>query len=80
MALSKKIENIVIGLDPKFNQLKILRNNGKNHKNLSIEHLAYEPDFYKGNLFELLDNLISSPHTQLMRLWFCQIILSLHKQ
>lgn len=59
MALSKKIENIVIGLDPKFNQLKILRNNGKNHKNLSIEHLAYEPDFYKDNLFELLDNLIS---------------------
>lgn len=60
MALNKKIHNIVIGIDTKNNQLKILRNMGKDHKKLSIEHLSYEPDLYKTNqIFELLDRLLS---------------------
>ena len=59
MSLNKKIQNIVIGLDTKLNQLKILRNFGSSHKKLTVEHLAYEPDLHQNNLFDLLDSLLA---------------------
>ncbi|MBR3790895.1 MAG: hypothetical protein IKK20_03750 [Clostridia bacterium] len=59
MALSKKIQNLVVGIDTKNFLVKILKNNGTDFKNAAIDEIACEKDLVENkHIFEILDNVL----------------------
>ena len=60
MALNKKIENIVIQVDPKNNLVQILRTFGDSQKDVVIEKLACDKELFENKrIFEALDSVLS---------------------
>lgn len=59
MALSKKIENLVVGLDTKNFLIKIFKNTGTDFKKAAIDEIACEEDLVKNKrIREILDNVL----------------------
>lgn len=59
MALNKKIQNLVVGLDTKNYLVKILKNNGTDFKKATIDELTCEPDLVENKrIFEILDKIL----------------------
>lgn len=60
MALNKKIENLVLQIDPKNNLIQILRSFGDSQKDVVIEKLSCEKELFENKrIFEALDSVLS---------------------
>ena len=61
MALNKKIENLVLHIDPQNQLVKVLRNFGDSQKDVVIEHLSCDKEVFENKrIFEALDNVLSA--------------------
>ena len=61
MALSKKIENLVLQVDPKNKLVKVLRNFGDSQKDVVIEELSCDKELFENKrIFEVLDSVLSA--------------------
>ena len=59
MALSKKIENLVVGVDTKNCLVKILRNNGNDFKKATIEELSCENELIENQkIYDILVKIL----------------------
>ena len=59
MSLSKKIQNLVVGLDTKNYLIKIFKNSGTDFKKAAIDEIACEADLVENKrILEILDNVL----------------------
>ena len=61
MALSKKIENLVLQVDPKNKLVQVLRTFGDSQKDVVIEQLSCDKELFENKrIFEVLDSVLSA--------------------